>query len=216
MRALSILPIFRSLPVAPQFPSPRSKKQQLKPKLVQKKQNDGPQNEESALSNHEDEVIRRAIKNVVDLSSSVDHAREYVGIRLHVCADWRLEGVTTIQDLVDSYHSKDETAAHAVVLLDRFIAAKLCTSAQPANGVFGSTGIHHKAECFAIAAFMLATKFKDSASPCLDDLAHLARPPWPKDQIMKCEELVLAAIDWDLHVTTGVRTLSHSLHSFLS
>ena len=159
------------------------------------------------------DMICKPIKHVVVLSSPVDNARALVSSRIYSCADWRLRGMATIVDMVDSYDVKDETAAHAVTLLDRFIAAQLCTHAHQANGVFESTAMHDEAECVAIAVFMLATKFKDTASPCLEDLIHIARHPWRKEQILKCEELILLAVDWDLHVTTGPRNSFIKAHS---
>jgi hypothetical protein len=157
------------------------------------------------------------LESSLKLSNVVDHARELVCKNLGKCASWRRRGMNTVMLLVQRYGAKDETAAHALALLDRFLAANIeLISHDQKTVTIPAGGIRDKADCYAIACYLIATKFKDVCSPCIDDLMRIVRPNWPKEHILQCEERVLSSIDWDLHVTTGVasRLPSTPCHAF--
>jgi hypothetical protein len=142
----------------------------------------------------------RRMNVALKLSRCVDLAREAISKRIQGCASWRRSGMNIIIHLVHAYGIQDEIAAHSIVLLDRFLAANLEGSARAG---FDPAGIWGKSSCYAIACFLLATKFKGVCSPCITDLVHIARPPWSEETILQCEEEVLSSISWSLHVTTG-------------
>jgi hypothetical protein len=170
---------------------------------------DAAQNDESPLTDHENYGHIQAIEIVTALSRSVDIARTKVDSSMHICADWRKKGMETIISLIEVYGTKDETAAHTVTLFDKFLAEKLQKNLQEPIDIPESSGQLEKAEYIAMAVFMLATKFQDTAAPCISDLVQIITPPCLQDQILKCEELVLDAIGWDLHVTTGAALAPH-------
>ncbi len=151
----------------------------------------------------------RSIHVATSLSTCVDIARETVCNKLEVCATWRRTATNIIIQLVQAYHVKDETAAHAITLLDRFLAANLERSSLVPFEPTSDSEIWDKPGRYAIACFLLATKFKDVCSPCIADLVRMVRPPLLEEQILQCEEEVLSSIGWVLHVTTGAASHCH-------
>ena len=137
----------------------------------------------------------RRFKSAVMLSKPVDQARVALSIQSERCGHWRRIAVNTIIQLVHAYGVKDETAAHAIALLDRFLAAHLASSEASLIG--------DKAECYAMSCFLVATKFKDISAPCVSDMVRITRLPWSDEEIVRCEADVLNSIDWALHATTG-------------
>jgi hypothetical protein len=123
--------------------------------------------------------------------------------------NWRRTAMNTVIQLVHAYRIKDETAAHAMALVDRFLAANLETSSRAGVDSASDSGIWDKSDCYAIACFLLATKFKNVSSPCIADLMRIVGTPWPEEVILRCEEEVLSSIGWALHVTTGAATSCH-------
>jgi hypothetical protein len=144
----------------------------------------------------------QSIDAALKLSRCVDLARETVSKKADECASWRRTSTNIIIQLVQAYSVTDETAAHAITLLDRFLAANLESRARGSE-------IWGKPDCYAIACFFLATKFKDVCSPCISDLVRIVRPPRPEELILQCEEDVLSSIGWELHVTTGAALCCH-------
>jgi hypothetical protein len=144
----------------------------------------------------------QSIDEALKSSRCVDLARETVSKKGDECASWRRTSTNIIIQLVHAYSVTDETAAHAITLLDRFLAANLESSAR-------DSGVWDKPDCYAIACFLLATKFKDVHSPCISDLVRIVRPPRPEELILQCEEEVLSSIGWALHVTTGAALCCH-------
>ncbi len=119
--------------------------------------------------------------------------------------------MNTVIQLVHAYGASDETAAHAIALLDRFLAVKVDHESEDPS--IQTSGIWNKADCYAIACYLIATKFKDVCAPCIGDMMCIIRPAWSKELILQCEEEVLSSIGWALHVTTGAaqRRSSHIL-----
>ena len=151
-----------------------------------------------------DEIRQLELEECVKLSHLVDRARDLVCDNLDTCASWRRKGMNTVIHLVHAYGPKDETAAHAIALLDRFLAVKVIhKSEDPIVFSTQSGGIWDKADCYAVACYLIATKFKDVCAPCLGDMMCIIRPTWPKELILQCEEEVLSSIGWAIHVTTG-------------
>ncbi len=157
-------------------------------------------------------AISQRISAAIELSRSVDLARQSVCENIEACANWRRTAMNTVVHLVNTYGIKDETAAHAMSLIDRFLAANLGASSARADVDSASdSGIWVKSDCYAIACFLLATKFKNVRSPCIEDLMRIVGTPWPEEVILRCEEEVLSSIGWALHVTTGAATSCHFL-----
>ena len=147
-----------------------------------------------------------SLGTVINLSEPVDNARHALLRELGHWGAWRRKAMSTILHLAGAYNVKDETAAHAMSLLDRFLAANL-------SEFNLSSEIWNKSDCFATACFLLATKFKDVTSPCTRDLVRVVRLPWPEEHIGRCEGQILCSIEWALHMTTGI--LSNSRFSFV-
>ncbi len=140
----------------------------------------------------------------IELSNLVDRARESVCDHLDTCASWRRKAMNVVIQLVHAYGINDETAAYAIALLDRFLSAKIELKSEDPNLVSVQTrSIWDKADCYAIACYLIATKFKDMCAPCIGDMMRIIRPAWPKELISECEEEVLCSIGWVLNVTTG-------------
>ena len=142
----------------------------------------------------------------VKLSDLVDRARESVCNHLDKCASWRRKGMNAMIQLVHAYETNDETAAHAMTLLDRFLAVNVeLKSEDQTVDHFHSGGVWDKADCYAIACYLIATKFKDVCAPCIAHMIRIVGTTWKKEVISQCEEEVLSSIGWALHVTTGDR-----------
>ena len=147
-----------------------------------------------------DSSLARGFDVAVQLSEPIDIARYSVLQAIRWCGTWRRTAIYTILHLADAYNVNNETAAHAMSLLDRFLAANLVESDR-------FLAIWNKADCFATSCFLLATKFKDVRSPCASDLVRVVRLQWSEEQIELCEGQILCSIDWALHATTGDSSL---------
>jgi hypothetical protein len=145
------------------------------------------------------------------LPCSTDEARRIVANELGPWEPCRRVCMRTIFQLVGAYQLSDETATHTIVLLDRFLAARI----QDHSRIHESDSrIHHETafesklclkgmpECFAGCCFLLATKFREIESPCIRDIARILASSCP-EQIRQCENEVLECISWELHATTG-------------
>ena len=150
------------------------------------------------------------------LSGSSDKARHILSKELGVWEPCRRACISTILLLVDAYQVTDETAAHTIVLLDRFLATQIqdapdiqrAESRTHRENAFGSkSGLKGTDECYAAACFLLATKFREIESPCIRDIARIIASTCP-EKIGLCETEVLECISWELHATTGLVMLN--------
>jgi hypothetical protein len=140
----------------------------------------------------------------VVLSPETDHARHIIHCHLDKCSSWRSDSVKIIIALFERYEISDETVTYAITLLDRFLAVNVDTDYKRQNQKSKiSGGIWDKAECYAIACYLIATKFKDVCAPCIRDLYSIVQPTWPNEFVVQCEEDVLTSIDWALCANTG-------------
>ena len=106
----------------------------------------------------------------------------------------RDSAVNVVVRLVEAYDSKAETLAHAIVLLDRLIAAEY-------HRIPDSSTSDEMVKA-AIGCFMIAVKFREVMHPCLRDLANLSSCTC--DEIRAAEEAVVVALNWNISVTTGM------------
>ena len=154
------------------------------------------------FSSFESEAARR-YNSAIIMSESLDRARHAIFMNIKSCGRWRQTGANTIIQLVHAYGVKDDTAAHAIALLDRFLAANLANPQDHGAGFDEAHLAWNKPECYAIACFLLTTKFRDISAPCIRDMVRIVRPPFPEEEIRRCEVHVLTSVDWALHSATG-------------
>ena len=138
---------------------------------------------------------------------AVDIARLTVQENLATCGQWRKATLNTVIFLAQSYRSQDETTALAIVLVDKFLASRIH---RRNDQTMPSTAAHTRSsenlgipELHASACFVIATKMKNSESPCFADVLRLVRPSSNIAELGACEEDVLETVGWDVHATTG-------------
>ena len=105
-----------------------------------------------------------------------------------------MDAANHIVSLVDVYQTSGNVLMHAVALSNRTIALRLrqfqsgeITTAEAAAG-----------------AFMLAMKFGEVEHPSIPDLARLTKRS--NAQIKNAEVFIVAALEWNIHITTGIST----------
>ena len=142
---------------------------------------------------------------MLELSNAVDEARATVQCNLITCGRWRRIWANLVIKLADSYEANDETTANAIVLMDRYLAATICSQERPNafNPISCEDGALEYAKCIAAACFVLATKMKDTSFPCIQQLASVSGLHDLASEIRCIESAVLTATDWDLYVPTG-------------
>ena len=128
-------------------------------------------------------------------SGPVDCCRSRVGCRPEA-KNARRAGVNVIIELVHAYATQDETAAHAIVLFDRYLSAEISQNRSPDL-------LCSDIESCAVACFLITTKFREVSSPCLSDLSRLMFGRCTTEQIVASEVEVLTALQWDLCASTG-------------
>jgi hypothetical protein len=143
---------------------------------------------------------------LVQLSLSVDGARRTVGENISVCRCWRKLAADTIICLAQSYNAQDETAALAVVLLDRFLASKIHehnTQAVQNSEYIQMVDSNEPPRLIASACFVLAMKMKNPVSPCISDVLRIVGLNPNITHFQRCELDILEDIDWEVNSTTG-------------
>ena len=137
------------------------------------------------------DMRERQLRAVVDSPETVHISLDHVHADIFPIRDF---AVNVVIRLVEAYESKAETLAHAIVLLDRLIAADFYS-------IPDSTTNDRMIKA-AIGCFMIAVKFREVMHPCLRDLANLSSCSC--DEIRSAEEAVVVALDWNISVTTGL------------
>ena len=104
-------------------------------------------------------------------------------------------GLDKIIQLLNAYQAKDDTVAFAISIFDRWLASDLH------NETADKHALTDACECYAMACFLIAMKFREVESPALLDMAH---DGWLPAHIASCEQEVLFSLDWNVHSTTGI------------
>ena len=141
-----------------------------------------------------------ALNQSIELCMSLDSARKIVA---RDCSTWRRIGAETIAVLTRSYDVEDETAAHAIALWDRFLAAKISKlhrASEHDQEIHKSDYLKYAVSA-SCACFLLAAKLKETDAPCVSDLVRIVgiQP----SNLHQTEADVLTALDWNIHTTTG-------------
>jgi hypothetical protein len=137
------------------------------------------------------DMRERQLRAVLDSPETVHISLDHVHAEIFPI---RETAVNVVIRLVDAYESKAETLAHAIVLLDRLIAAEF-------HNIPDSSTADSMIKA-AIGCFMIAVKFREVMHPCLRDLASLSSCSC--DEIRSAEETVVVALNWNISVTTGL------------
>ncbi len=132
--------------------------------------------------------------------SPLDPCRQALFLNDNISAT-RILGVESILDLSRIYGVHDETATHAIALLDRILLSQIQKA---------SPSLRKEIETHSFACFIIASKMVETSSPALSDLAKISGFRRSIESIQQAERHVLESLDWDVHMETG----EHPTHPF--
>jgi hypothetical protein len=101
----------------------------------------------------------------------------------------RQSAANVLVQLASVYEVAADTLVHALVLLDRYIAAKL--SAMTVESLTGE----------AAACFMISVKLREVAHPLIEDICQIIGIGC--QQLRHSEAIVLQSLDWDIRAVSG-------------
>ena len=134
-------------------------------------------------------------------------AREYLSRNLFRCANWRRTAVNAVIRLIPFYGTHDETAAHAIETLDRFLSCKLKEFQNLPDYLYNEfqsrTDFWKYPDHCGSVCFLLAVKLKETSCPSVGELVQIVGQGLNAPRLLQFEVEVLTTLEWDLQSTTG-------------
>jgi len=101
--------------------------------------------------------------------------------------------------LCEDYRFNGQTAWAAVNLFDRYLSKAVDTPRK-------------QIELISLSCLLLAAKFFECRSPCLEDLCSVSQKRLSKDDFKSAEQRILFKLDWDLCIPSPHSFLLHVTH----
>ena len=140
----------------------------------------------------------------IEMSLTLDKSREALLTASGNVIASRQIGLDKIIFLRHAYQAKNDTAAFAISIFDRWLALDLDSETGDNDAPTNTC------ECHAMACFLIAMKLREVESPALLDMSQNG---WTPAHIVLCEQEVMFSLDWNVHSTTGFDPIIYIIQS---